>query len=177
MNQKEVNEAFWAAMVEQAGRGNVEAARDVLTTFAETVEQVRLFNSPWQHWSGPIPWAAADYLATGFRAILNGADHAKALNLVAPKRGRHKMKVVTHDQEALAASFFFLRRKKFKPEQINAELREELGADRATIYRARREYRGFENRRRFKDEHLKVSLAPYAAHVRRILERLERRTK
>jgi hypothetical protein len=151
---EEVNKEFWRAMTEQATRGNVEAAQDVLVTFVETVEQFRMLREPEEHWNGPIPWAGADHLAKAFRKILNGEDHAKALCLRAATVGRRKGKTVFHDQEALAASYYFLLRSDFRPEQANKVLREQIGADRSTSL-----------------ERLKVSMQPYAKKVAAILSR------
>lgn len=167
----DIMKEYWSTMVEQARLGNVEAAQDVLRDFAEAVEQVRLFKEPEKAWSGPIPWPLADYLAISFRAILDaGSDPGHALNLIGKTRGRQKGKVTTHDLEALAASFNLLIRNGFKPEEANTALGEALGADRATIYRAREEFEAFKYPKMVDDEILKVSLKPYVAQVSAILK-------
>jgi hypothetical protein len=175
MDNAEVNAFFWTAMVKQAESGDVVAARDVLVNFAETVEQTRLFREPEQHWSGPIPWVGADYLAKAFRKILDHAEPAQALRLVSPKVGRHKGAVVTHNLEALAAAFFLLRRFGVKAEEANRALSASIGADRATIYRARQRFAGLNrkviNGKRIGDELLKASLKPYAREFNSILKR------
>lgn len=170
----EITAAFWAAMVGQATNGHKDvrpiAARDVLANFADIVEQTQMLSEPAKHWTGPIPWPGAEYLAAAFRRILKGTDPTEALNLVAPSRGRHRGAVTTHNMEALAASFFFLLRRGWRAEKINAELTEAIGADRATIYRARKGFLAFGNPK-FDEETLKVSMKPYAAKVLRILKR------
>lgn len=160
-----------AAMARLAQQGNVEAARDVLSEFADRVEQARLTAKPEETWGDSIPWALADYLATCFRAILKGKDGpAKALNLTARRRGRVKGRTRTLDLEALSASYFLLRRAGMTPERINAELAAEIGADRSTVYRARTSF-PFGNRKRFDDEVLKVCLKPYSKQIAAILKR------
>ena len=173
--QMDLMREYWLGTVEAARAGDVEAARDALEDFAEAVENVASFREPEKAWSGPIPWQIAEYLTGAFRQILNGTDPTHALNLVGKQRGRRKGKSVTHNLDALAASFWLLRRNGLSVEEANKALRRELGADRATVYRARKEYQAYEFPKLINDEILKVALRPYAAKVKTILE--SRRTK
>lgn len=91
MSTVDIKAVFWVAMVAEARRGNVEAALHVLKEFADAVEQIGRYKEPQRHWSGPIPWVVADYLATAFRLIVDGTDPARALK-VSRRRGRRKGK-------------------------------------------------------------------------------------
>ena len=165
---------LWAAEVDVAqsnSPSSVEAAKDILQGCAEIIGRYRSLKDPEKAWSGPIPWTYAQYLAKCFEAIVGDADPARALNLVAKKRGRPAGKRATHDLEALAASWFLLQRYGLRAEVINAELGQAVGADRATLYRARKQHAYLADRARFEDEYLKVALKPYAAYVTAIQKR------
>ena len=163
----DVMRQYWDVLVTNARAGNIKYARDVLEDFAEAVEHIASFREPEKAWSGPIPWQIAEYLAQAFRQILTGSNPTKALNLVGRRRGRRKGRSVTHNPKALAAAFWFLRCNGLTAEEANEALKEKLGADRATIHRARQECQAYEW---IGDEDLKVALQPYWAQVAAVLE-------
>jgi len=89
-------------LVEKARAGDVDAAREILGLFAETVEEVKTFRHPERAWRGQIPWDIAAYLAEAFRAILAGKDGTGrrmtadiALNLSARGKRGPKAKAAT----------------------------------------------------------------------------------
>src|SRR4029077_17654893 len=81
---------YWEGLVEHAGDGDVQDAREILEEFANSVEYVINLQRPDLAWSGPVPLPIAKYLGDAFRQILNGTDPAKALNLAGRSHGRHK---------------------------------------------------------------------------------------
>lgn len=186
----DVMREYWTAQVECARKGNVEAARDVLEDFSKAVEDIAAFKDPANAWSGPIPWQAAEYLASAFRQILHvtrsgtktktqakAQQIMKALNLTG-SRGRRKGEA-THDLEALAAAYSLLTRNGVTPEAANEKLQKALGADRSTIYRARQENAAFEYWHKsddgtlkalIDDEVLRVTAKPYVTKLAHIWE-------
>ena len=159
----------------------MQAARTVLDEFSSAVEQITSLKRPEPAWSGPIPWQIAKYLAAAFRRVLQDIPPEKALNLVGKARGRRKGKTVTHNMEALAASFHLLTRAQLREDgsvvgglsvgEANRQLQEKIGADQTTVYRARRQNEAFAHRALIDDETLKAIAKPYAAELKAILDR------
>src|SRR5262245_17463047 len=164
---------YWEGLVERANTGDLDGARRVLEEFSTCVEQAVALRRP-----ELVPLPLAKYLSDASRQVLNGTNPAKALNLVGKSRGRRKRKTVTYNLGALAAAFSLLTRHGLKPEEANEALQESVGADRATVYRARQENQVFEYwktagdggiRALVDNEALKVTAARYSKHLTTIL--------
>jgi hypothetical protein len=162
------NEEYANAAAAAAQAGDTNAAREIFSDFAATIDRYSE-----RTWRGSIPWAYVRYIADAFGRVLSGesksAGHALGIKTSAPGRpvGRHKY----HDEEALAAAYWFLVRHGYKPETANKRLSKETGADRRTIQKAAMNKLNlcFGDRGKFDDDELKNAMGPYAVKIEMIL--------
>ena len=118
--------------IQRAGRGDIQAAKEVLEDFVRSIRQQSK-----RSWRGPNHFIYARYLAEVFDSILRGADPAIALGIKIRRSGRPRGKV-THNPRALAAAYWLLNRRGIKPERSIRLLTGLTGADRTTVQAARR---------------------------------------
>jgi hypothetical protein len=161
-------DAIYASMmVDAANSGDAEAARDILETFADTVDR----HSP-RSWEcierAPRHYIQARYLADAFRAILDGVEPRKALNLTRPQGRQQGKAIIPHDE--LAAMLHFLVRRGISKLKAKEEIAEEMGIEPITVQRAAREW----DLSQQDDELLKAIFKCHAARVTKILARSRR---
>jgi hypothetical protein len=163
-----ISEWFANETAKSARAGDTDAAREILEDFVGAINQRS--ERMWPQIGPPIHWAYARYLADAFQSILEGKDAKLALGVKNSKPGRRPGKT-THNAEALAAAYWYLIRRGFKPERANLELQKRTGADRRTIQIASKKKGnaalGLPGL--IDDETLKVMFKPYAAQIHRIL--------
>jgi hypothetical protein len=153
-NDEEV-QAFNAGLqeetAEEARRGNIEAAIDILREFVETVDL-----SSNREGCASIPLPYARYIAAAFSKIIkDDTDAALALGIRPTRAGRPRG-AKTHNDVELAAAYWLLVRRNRRPEEANRLVMKKTGADRRTIQRAAQGCSAFEDRRLIDDELLKV---------------------
>jgi len=167
----DINDRYSRETAVAARAGDTDAAREILSDFAAEIDR-------WSEntWRGPLPWHHVRYLADSLYKIAEEKnakpDHAsKALGLIAKKSGRRRGAKRTHNTEALAAAYWFLIRRGYRPERAIAQLAKRTGADRTTIQRARvADGNGaYGDPTLVSDEELKAILKPYAAAIAAIL--------
>lgn len=186
-NRREnINARIAEGTADKARAGDTDAALEILREFVAAVDQ-----SDEQTWHGPVQWAYARYLADAFEKIIRAAmrssswqqvkwsdadsgpaqaDANLALGIKSSKSGR-RVGTKFHNQEALAAAYWHLIRKGWRPERASSALSERTGANRRTIQKASvaNGNDAFKDSRLISDESLKVLFAPYAAVIKAIL--------
>jgi hypothetical protein len=146
---KAISEWTAADTVRLARAGNTEAARDILREFA-----VAAALTSEQDWPSQIQWAFVQYIAQGFRDIVEqNVDADRALGLKEPKAGRPPG-TQTHNHVALAAAYWLMVRRGLRPEQANEQIRSSTGADRTTVQAAAKDCSNFEDPAKFLDRDL-----------------------
>jgi len=162
------NAEYANAAVAAARGGDTDAAREILSDFAAAIDRYSE-----RTWRGSIPWAYVRYIADAFKRVLSGepknAGHALGIKTRAP--GRRAGKTRQHNEEALAAAYWFLVRRGYRPETANKLLSEATGAVRRTIQKAAMNEGNlcFGDRDKIDDEDLKDVMKPYAVQIEIIL--------
>lgn len=183
---------------EKARTGDTDAAFSILRDFVGAIDQYDEGT-----WSGlrsaPIHWEYVRYIADAFERVIRAAmrsptwrgktwsdvetgeaqaDANLALGIKSSKPGRRKG-AKTYETEALAALYWYLVRRGFKPERANKLLRERIGCDRKTIQDASIEggNKAYRYPELIEDESLKVVFEPYALHAKAIIEQEERQSR
>jgi len=140
-----------------AEKGDTDAAREALDLIVHGLA------------SGNLSKALSDYLVERLLRVLDRGQRAdEALGLRDRRRGR-KPGTVTHDASALAAAFALLIRRGYKAESAKEVLRQETGADKNTIDRARNSHSGYEDPACFDERDLVSFLGHLAPKMDRIL--------
>lgn len=186
----DINKFLADRTAKRARDGDTYAAMDILRDFVGAIDQ---YNE--RTWSGlrsaPIHWEYVRYIADAFEKIVRAAMRSRtwigtkwndvesgeaqpdanlALGITTSKPGRRKG-TRTHDQEALAAAYWFLIRRGWQPEAAIGQMSAYIGADRTTIQRASRAEGNiaYKYPQLICDESLKVAMKPYAAKITAIL--------
>ena len=147
----------------RARRGQISASREILEEFVGAVDKYDA-----KTWNGAIHWFHARFLADAFSKVLDGEDPAISLGVKTSNPGRRPGQK-THDDWAMAASYWFLRRRGYKAERANELLREGIGADRRTVQRVSSSNSQFNHPDLFTEDDLTFFLGPYAAIIESIL--------
>ena len=160
--------------VRKAMAGNAAAARELLEDFSNEVD--RHSERAWEAIErSPRHYCQARYFAECFRAILDGEDPRKALNLANPaKRPRGTTRI---PYTVLAAMFYYLVRQGLSASTAKEEIAEQMHVDAMTVQRAKREWPmrpGFaakSGEEIDEDEILKAIFHSHGRHVSAILKR------
>lgn len=161
----DINRFYERETARSARNGSTQAAMEILTEFAAAVDRYSE-----RTWTGSIPWQYLRYIADAFSKIGRPEDASRALGIKNSNPGRRKG-ASTHDEEALAAAYWCLRRQGYKAERATGELSKSTGADRRTIQRASRANgnEAYGNPDKVDEETLKVVYKKYAADIAGIL--------
>jgi hypothetical protein len=136
---------FAQQSLDAAKNGDVDAACDILEDFCNEVD--RHSASSWEMVvRAPRYYFQAEYLAQCFRAILDGEEPAKALNLIRSGKGRPPAD--TEKEQKLAACFWLLVGEGHTQDAILAAMGDDKDSpwhtSRSTVRRAKDEWRAYQ---------------------------------
>jgi hypothetical protein len=156
---------YIAETVKQAGEGNTEASREILSEFIATVDR---HNE--KTWLGAIPWPCARFVADRLHAVMKGGPIDAAVNLGIKSSSAHRPTGSAKYKHIAVASFYFLLvRAGVAPKAAKSLMNASIRASDDFIEEAVKQYPGFQYRDRFTVEILVELAAAYRGKIAEII--------